>query len=114
MDFYAKGFGLVESYRLEFSAFTLVYLRNEETDAEIELTFNKERTEPYNLGDGYGHVAFAVDDLEVTHAHFRKHELNAKDIVDFAPDGELVARFFFCSDPDGYQIEVLQRGGHFQ
>jgi len=112
--FYQKGFGFTESYRLEFSAFILVYLRNDETDAEIELTYNKDRSEPYDLGDGYGHVAFAVDDLDATHAHFRANQLNAKDIVDFAPDGELVARFFFCADPDGYQIEVLQRGGHFQ
>ena len=38
----------------------------------------------------------------------------SRKLVDFAPAGEVVARFFFIADPDGYQIEVLQRGGRFK
>ena len=114
MDWYKTAFDLSESYRLDFSNFTLVYLKNEHSEAEIELTYNKERTEAYDLGDGYGHVAFVVDDLDATHKHFVDNKLEPKDIVDFAPDGEKVARFFFCADPDGYQIEVLQKHGHFK
>jgi len=113
ITFYQKAFAFEESYRLEFSNLTLVYLRNAETDSEIELTLNKERTEPYDLGDGYGHVAYAVDNLDETHTRFTADGLEPKAIVDFAPDGDPVARFFFCSDPDGYSIEVLQRQGHF-
>ncbi|MEE9319004.1 MAG: VOC family protein [Granulosicoccus sp.] len=114
ITFYRKAFAFEESYRLDFSNFTLVYLRNSETSAEIELTLNKERTEPYDLGDGYGHVAFVVDDLDETHTQFTTDGLEPKDIVDFAPDGEQIARFFFCTDPDGYSIEVLQKHGHFK
>jgi len=114
MEFYEKAFAMKESHRLDFSNFTLVYLRNEETDMEIELTLNKGTTEPYELGNGYGHVAFAVDDLDATHARFVAEGLVPKDIVDFSPDGTLIARFFFCNDPDGYSIEVLQRHGHYQ
>ena len=114
IDFYRRAFNLEESHRLDFSGFTLVYLRNDENDMEIELTLNKGTTEPYELGNGYGHVAFAVNDLTATHTHFVKEGFAPKDIVDFAPDGELVARFFFCNDPDGYSIEVLQRHGHYQ
>jgi lactoylglutathione lyase len=33
--------------------------------------------------------------------------------VDFRPGGERVARFFFIKDPDGYQIEVIEKGGRF-
>lgn len=114
VEFYSLAFSLQESHRLDFTDFTLVYLRNDETDMEIELTLNKSTSEPYDLGNGYGHVAFVVDDLEDTHARFSKQNLAPKDIVDFAPDGNLIARFFFCNDPDGYSIEVLQRHGHYQ
>src|SRR4028119_1724285 len=68
VTFYDKAFGLKVDARLDFEAFTLLYLRNPEADFEVELTVNKGRTEPYNLGDGYGHLAFVVDDLEAEHA----------------------------------------------
>ena len=40
--------------------------------------------------------------------------LAPRKIVEFAPDGKLVGKFFFVADPDGYEIEVLQRGGRFK
>ena len=64
VDFYRRAFGLDVAQRLDFPDFTLVYLSNPETDFELELTVNKGRTEPYQLGDGYGHLAFSVDDLD--------------------------------------------------
>lgn len=112
--FYRKAFGLEESNKLDFSEFTLVYLRNAENDFEVELTLNKGRSEPYDLGDGYGHFAVVVDDLETEHARFVEQGLAPRDIVTFAPDGETIAKFFFVTDPDGYEIEVLQRHGHYQ
>ncbi|MFT5894526.1 MAG: lactoylglutathione lyase [bacterium] len=114
IQFYSMAFLMQESHRLDFSGFTLVYLRDDASGMEIELTLNKGTSEPYELGNGYGHVAFVVDDLEATHARFVKQNLEPKDIVDFAPDDHLIARFFFCNDPDGYSIEVLQRHGHYQ
>ena len=111
--FWDVAFGLKESHRFDFEKFTLVYLADPTTGAEIELTLNKGRTEPYGHDDGYGHVAFVVDDLDAEHARFDTEGFSPKDIVDFAPDGERVARFFFVDDPDGYAIEVLERGGHF-
>ncbi len=114
VDFYEKGFGLKVADRLDFENFTLVYLRNPENDFEIELTINKGQTEPYDLGNGYGHVAFAVDDLEAEHARFQELGLEPRDIVEFAPAGDVIAKFFFVTDPDGYKIEVLQRGGRYQ
>ncbi len=111
--FYQTAFAFKESHRLDFSEFTLVYLRNEENDVEIELTLNKGQTQPYEHGSAYGHCAFVVDDLDKTHQYFIDKKLSPRDIVDFAPDGERIARFFFCTDPDGYEIEVLQRHGHY-
>ena len=111
--FYDKAFGLKVADRLDFPDFTLVYLSNPETEFELELTINKDRTTPYDLGDGYGHLAVSVEDLEAEHARFEAEGLAPRKLVEFAPAGEVIAKFFFVADPDGYQIEVLQRGGRY-
>lgn len=111
--FYKKAFGLEVADRLEFDDFVLIYLRNGESDFELELTINKGRSEPYDLGDGYGHIAFSVADLDAEHARFEAEGLAPRKIVEFERDGALLARFFFVQDPDGYQIEVLQRHGRY-
>jgi lactoylglutathione lyase len=114
VEFYDKAFELKVADRFDFDSFTLVYLRNPEVDFEVELTVNKGRTEPYQPGDGYGHIAFAVEDLDGEHARFEKLGLNPNPIKDFHRDGSLMARFFFVSDPDGYRIEMLQRHGRYR
>lgn len=113
LDFYQTAFGLTVADRLDFSSFTLVYLSNPESDFELELTINKGREEPYERGNGYGHLAVSVDDVPAEHARLTAAGLNPRKIVDFAPDGEVIGRFFFIADPDGYEIEVIQRGGRF-
>ncbi len=112
--FYEQAFGLRVDTRLDFESFTLLYLRNQEADFEVELTVNKGRTEPYDLGDGYGHLAFVVEDLDAEHVRLTEAGLAPRKLVDFAPGGEVIARFFFIADPDGYQIEVLQRQGRYR
>ncbi|MEL6120102.1 MAG: VOC family protein [Pseudomonadota bacterium] len=112
--FYDTAFGLKLADRLDFPSFTLVYLSNSETEFELELTINKDQTESYDLGNGYGHFAVSVDDLDAEHARFEQAGLNPRKLVEFAPAGEVVARFFFVADPDGYEIEVLERGGRFK
>lgn len=110
--FYYEGFGLVESHRLEFPTFALIYLREPESGFEIELTWNKDRAEPYSHGSAYGHIAFATADLEAcrdTLAALNYAPGEIKRLI--APNG--FARFFFVTDPDGYQIEVLERRGHY-
>ncbi|MBC6439516.1 MAG: VOC family protein [Rhodospirillales bacterium] len=112
--FYREAFGLELADRLDFPDFTLIYLSNAEAEFEVELTVNKSRTEPYDLGDGYGHLAVLVDDLDAEHARLEAAGLAPRKLVTFAPAGKFVARFFFIADPDGYQIEVLERGGRYQ
>ncbi|RWN59840.1 VOC family protein [Mesorhizobium sp.] len=114
VDFYRKAFGLDVAERLDFETFTLVYLSNAEAELEVELTVNKGRQEPYALGDGYGHLAVSVADLDSEHDRLGALGLNPKKIVEFNRDGALLARFFFIEDPDGYKIEVLQRQGRFK
>lgn len=117
MDFYKQAFGLELADRFDFESFSLIYLRNAEADFEVELTVNKGREEPYDLGDGYGHLAVCVDDLDAEHARLTEAGFSPRKLVDFAPGGpgtDPIARFFFIQDPDGYEIEVLQRHGRFR
>ena len=111
-DFYQHGFGLEESHRLEFPTFTLLYLREPQSGAEIELTWNKSQSEPYTHGTGYGHIAFCVDGLEAHREMLLRLGYTAGEIKSLnAPNGS--ARFYFATDPDGYKIEVLERAGHY-
>lgn len=112
--FYEEAFDFVVTHRLDFPDFTLIYLKNPKNDFEIELTHNHDRREPYTHGDGYGHYAFAVDDLEAMHRKLDGLGYAPAPIKEFKKDGELLARFFFVQDPDGYKIEVLQTGGHYR
>ena len=113
VGFYKSAFDLEVAERLDFDTFTLIYLRNSKNDFELELTVNKDRTEPYDLGDGYGHIAFCIDELDAAHERFLQTGLKPRKIVEFKRDGALLARFFFVQDPDGYEIEVLQRHGRY-
>lgn len=113
LAFYEAAFGLTVAERLDFAEFTLIYLANAESSFELELTVNKGRTDPYDLGTGYGHLAVSVPDVAAEHARMQAAGLGPRQIVDFAPGGQVIARFFFIADPDGYQIEVLERGGRY-
>ncbi len=111
--FYRAALGLEVADRFGFDGFTLLYLRNAEDDFELELTVNHGRTEPYALGDGYGHVAVSVADLDAEHARLSAAGLSPTPVKEFHRDGALMARFCFLQDPDGYRIEVLQRHGRY-
>lgn len=114
LKFYSDVLELRPAHTLDFPDFTLVYLRNDENDAEIELTLNKGRTEPYTHGDGYGHVAVVVDDVAAKHASLSSAGYAPLPVKEFKVGDELLARFFFIQDPDGYKIEVLERHGHYR
>lgn len=114
VSFYDDAFGLKVVDRLDFNDFTLIYLSNTENSIELELTINKSQTDPYHLGDGYGHIAFVVEDLNAEHDRFETAGYQPGKIVNFEHEGKLLAQFFFVQDPDGYKIEVMQRYGRYQ
>ena len=114
IDWYKRVFDLDVADQLDFPNFRLTYLSNPETSFELELTVNKSRSDPYELGDGYAHLAVVVEDAAQKHAELSGKGITVGDVVDFAPSGDLIARFFFATDPDGYKIEVIQKGGRFQ
>ena len=113
VDFYRKAFGLDIADRIDFDSFTLIYMKTAESDFELELTVNKGQGAPYELGNGYGHLAISVEVLESEHARLAELGLSPGDIKELkTPDGK-TARFFFIEDPDGYKIEVLERSWRF-
>jgi lactoylglutathione lyase len=113
VDFYKRAFGLEIADRLKFDDFALIYMRNPSSPFEVELTVNFDRKEPYTHGDGYGHIAVVVDNLEAEHARFEREKLSPGPMRDFRHNGKTLARFFFVTDPDGYKIEVIEKGGRY-
>jgi len=75
---------------------------------ELELTYNHDgRT--YEIGTGYGHVAFAVDDLEQTLAQLKDQGIEPEREPYRVRDGGSL--LCFVRDPDGYRIELIDRSG---
>lgn len=89
-------------------------MKNDDSnDFELELTYNKGKEEPYTHGMGYGHIAFAEDDLDGLNQRLAQLGMQPTEIKEFKRGDELLARFFFIQDPDGYKVEVLERVGHY-
>ena len=112
IDFYKAAFDLDIAQRVDFDDFRLIYLSNPESEFELELTVNQGTEKPYDLGDGYGHMAVSVDDLDAEHARMSEAGLGPYPLKGLT-HGDFPARFFFITDPDGYKIEVIERGGRF-
>ncbi|MEJ2199589.1 MAG: VOC family protein [Desulfuromonadaceae bacterium] len=106
-QFYQQAFGFEISRRKEFPEykFTLSYLKAPGGLFELELTWNHEQTEPYQLGNGYSHLAVGVQDLEESHRRHQEQGFSPKPIKGL-PDGK--SAFYFLADPDGYLVEVVR------
>ncbi|MEE2670762.1 MAG: VOC family protein [Bdellovibrionota bacterium] len=105
LDFFCTHLGLKEVRRKEIEAgrFTLVFLRGENSEAEIELTYNWDQEEEYSFGRNFGHLAFRVDDIYAT-----CEKLQSAGITINRPprDGHMA----FVKSPDNISIELLQKG----
>ena len=100
MAFYEEALNLKEVRRVEKPDFILVYLGdNGETPHTLELTWLKDRKEPYNLGENEFHLAFVTDDYE---AHHEKHRKMGCICYENPMMG-----IYFINDPDGYWLEIL-------
>jgi lactoylglutathione lyase len=99
VNFYRDALGLVEIRRKEAESFILVFLSDEKTSHKLELTWLRDRAEPYNLGDNEFHLAMVVDDYAAAFEHHKKmgcvcYENPAMGI-------------YFIEDPDGYWVEII-------
>lgn len=101
MEFYEKALGLVEKKRIEApdGSFVIVYVGNDTTDFLLELTWIKDREEPYNLGECEFHLAFRTDDFEAAH---KLHEQMGCICFENRDMG-----VYFIQDPDGYWLEIV-------
>ena len=101
VDFYKEALGLVETKRSERPDFTLVFLGDNVTPHRLELTWLKDRLEPYNLGDNEIHLAFVADDFD---AAYQKH----KEMGCICYENTAMG-IYFISDPDGYWLEIVPK-----
>ena len=99
LAFYKEALGLEEARRIEAPDFTIVYLGDHTTSHLLELTWLKDRKEPYNLGDNEFHLAFETDDFTAAHA---KHEKMGCICFENPAMG-----IYFITDPDNYWLEIL-------
>lgn len=107
VEFYKDALGMEEVRRLDYPdyKFTLVYLALEGDDYELELTYNYNQEVPYELGNGYGHIAIGVDNLEETQKELKEKGYEVTDIKGLQDNA---ANYFFLFDPDKYKIEIIQ------
>lgn len=101
MEFYNKALGLSEVRRMtaDDGSYIIVYMANDESDFELELTWMAEMDRPYDLGDEEFHLAFRADDFDAAH---KLHE----EMGCIAFENEEIG-IYFIQDPDGYWLEVL-------
>jgi len=101
LKFYREALGLKETSRIapESGEFIIVYLGDGESDFVLELTWMRDRKEPYNLGDEEFHLAFRTDDYAAAHEKHRKMGCIAFENKEMG--------IYFIQDPDGYWLEIV-------
>ena len=102
--FYEEALGLkvVRKYEAPDGSFILAYLGDGVTPHRLELTWLRDRKEPYNLGENEFHLAMAVDDMEAAH---EKHEKMGCICFENKAMG-----IYFIHDPDNYWVEIIPGG----
>ena len=107
VDFYERlGFEEMHQTQIGDEA-TNCYMGLPGDGARLELTLNHGRTEPYEIGTGYGHVAITTDDLDGTLERLGEHGIEPEKPPYRAHEGG--SRICFVRDPDGYRIELLEK-----
>lgn len=103
LKFYDEALGLkpVREKTAADGSFKLVFLGDGETNFQLELTWLRDRTEPYDLGEVEYHLAFDTEDMEKARA---KHE--AMGCICYENPGMGI---YFIEDPDGYWLEMIPK-----
>ena len=99
IKFYNEALDLHEVRRKTTDDFIIVYLSNDVSDFELELTWLKDQPQSYNLGECEFHLAFQAEDYEAAH---KKHE----EMGCICFENEAMG-IYFIVDPDGYWLEIL-------
>ncbi len=109
LEFYrALGFEERDRKRVGGDTATIIFLGLPGDGNRLELTLNDGRTEPYDVGTGYGHIALAIPDLEEELARLADFGIQPeRPPYQSGPGGSLIC---FVRDPDDYRIELIQVG----
>lgn len=101
LKFYEEALGLTERRRKvsEDGSFIIVYVGNETTPFELELTWLKDHPQAYDIGEEEFHLAFHVDDYEGAHALHKKMGCICFENPSMG--------IYFIQDPDGYWLEII-------
>ncbi len=101
LKFYDEALGLHPVRRKEASdnSFLIVYLGDEKSDFQLELTWLRDRSEPYDLGECEYHLALEAADFDAAHEKHRE-----MGIICFENPAMGI---YFIEDPDGYWIEII-------
>jgi lactoylglutathione lyase len=105
LGFYV-ALGFERRGRLQFDGAYNIYLGLPGDGDTLELTVNEGREEPYDLGDGYGHIALSVEDLDGLLERLAAEGIEPEK-PPYAPGGREEFRICFVQDPDGYRIELI-------
>ena len=104
-----RALGFERRGRLNFDTAYNLYLGLPRDGDTLELTVNHGRKEPYDLGEGYNHMALVVEDLDGLLATLGRDGIEPEK-PPYSPGGrEEVGRICFVRDPDGYRIELIDR-----
>ncbi|MFB6190214.1 MAG: VOC family protein [Candidatus Nanohaloarchaea archaeon] len=107
IDFYREAFGFELHEKKEMDTFTLYFLQVEDQTAELELTYNHGKDEPYEKGEGFGHIAVHTEEGQsLQKAYDRAIEAGGED---YRPPEECPGDYAFVKDPEGYEVEILGR-----
>ena len=104
LKFYKEALGLEPVHVNDTENFTLVFLGDGRTGFRLELTYMKDRTEPYDLGEQEYHLAMTSDNYDEAHA---LHEKMGCICFENKTMG-----IYFLVDPDGYWIEIVRDGSY--
>jgi lactoylglutathione lyase len=104
LAFYRDALGLSPVRKIESDDFTLVFLGDGSGTFSLELTYLKNRTEPYDIGEAEFHLAFTTEDMAAAR---KKHE--EMGAVVFVNEGMGI---YFIEDPDGYWLEIIPAKGN--
>lgn len=107
LKFYKQALGFEEVSRRDFpeAKFTLVYLSDQARQYELELTYNYNPDKPYEIGNGFSHIAVSVDNLEESQ---KRHQELGYQVTDLNGLPGQPPMFYFVTDPDGYRVEVVR------
>ena len=104
-----EALGFERRGKLDFGSAYNIYMGVPGDGDTLELTVNSDQDEAYDLGNGYGHIALTVDDLDGLLAKLAEQGIEPEK-APYSPGGREEYRICFVSDPDGYRIELIDGG----